>query len=51
MHPGYVATDMTAGKGVIQPKDSVEGMTKVIAGATAEDNGKFLDYKGEIVPW
>lgn len=51
MHPGYVATDMTAGKGVVQPKDSVEGMTKVIAGVTPEDSGKFFDYKGEIVPW
>lgn len=51
MHPGYVATDMTFGKGIIQPKDSVGGMMKVMASATPKDSGKFLNYEGTIVPW
>lgn len=51
MHPGYVATDMTAGKGVVQPKDSVEGMMKIIAGVTPEDSGKFFHFQGGFVPW
>lgn len=51
VHPGYVATDLTSHKGVVQPKDSVEGMLKVIEGVTLEDSGKFLHYQGGVVPW
>lgn len=51
VHPGHVATDMTGGVGVIQPKESVEGMIKAIGNVTFNDSGKFIDYEGGIVPW
>ncbi len=51
MHPGSVRTDMTGHKAPLSPKESVEGMIKVINGLGSQHNGKFIDYKGEIVPW
>ncbi len=50
-HPGYVQTDMNEGQGNITPAQSATGLTKVIAGLDAEDNGKFYDWQGKELPW
>lgn len=50
-HPGYVATDMNGHTGVIQPRESVEGMSKVIAGLTLQDSGRFYNNEGELLRW
>jgi NAD(P)-dependent dehydrogenase (short-subunit alcohol dehydrogenase family) len=51
LQPGYVNTDLTYGRGLLQPEDSVAGMTTVIAGLTQDDNGKFFDFTGPELPW
>ncbi|RLN20792.1 hypothetical protein BBJ28_00026748, partial [Nothophytophthora sp. Chile5] len=51
LQPGYVNTELTYGKGVVQPEDSVAGMTKVIASVTPEDTAKFFDFQGPELPW
>lgn len=51
LHPGWVQTDM-GGKGAhLTPEQSISGMTKVIAGLTPGDTGKFLNYDGAPIPW
>lgn len=53
LHPGVVDTDMAqAAKALfppemfITPETSAAGTLKLVAGLTAEDSGKFLDYDG-----
>jgi NAD(P)-dependent dehydrogenase (short-subunit alcohol dehydrogenase family) len=51
LHPGYVKTDMTGGKGLIDTETSVGGMMKAIE-ATDENVGfRFVDYKACLIPW
>ena len=51
MHPGWVKTRMGGAGAAITPEVSVTGLMKVIAGLSAEDNGKFYDYQGNTIPW
>jgi NAD(P)-dependent dehydrogenase (short-subunit alcohol dehydrogenase family) len=53
MHPGIVATSpvMARFPGAQPPADSVRRMMAVFDGLTAADNGRFLDYRGETMPW
>jgi NAD(P)-dependent dehydrogenase (short-subunit alcohol dehydrogenase family) len=54
MSPGHVATDMGSAGGRTAPltvDESVSGMLSVIAGLRIGDNGKFLQYNGEDLPW
>lgn len=62
--PGLVMTDMTnkamshpdlprpPEEYIVDVEESVAGMIKVISSATrATHGGKFIDYKGQTVPW
>lgn len=51
LHPGWVQTDMGGRGAPVQPKDSVQGLLKVIRGATVSMTGGFFDYKGDRVAW
>ena len=51
LHPGWVKTSMGGPEAPLSIEESVDGLIKVIDGLTAEDNGKFLDYKGTELPW
>jgi NAD(P)-dependent dehydrogenase (short-subunit alcohol dehydrogenase family) len=51
LHPGWVRTRMGGSRAPLSPKQSAEGLFKVLAGLTEEDNGVFLNYRGENVPW
>ncbi|MEM8562856.1 MAG: SDR family oxidoreductase [Pseudomonadota bacterium] len=51
LHPGYVQTDLNEGRGNITPKQSGDGLFKVIESLGPDDNGKFYDYQGEAMPW
>ena len=51
MHPGWVQTDMGGPQAAVTPPDSAAGILNVAAGLTADDNGKFYIYNGEIHPW
>lgn len=50
-HPGWVRTDMGGANADIAAEQSVAGMRRVIAGLTAQDNGRFLNYDGSAIPW
>ncbi|KAM9843623.1 C-signal-like [Aulostomus maculatus] len=51
LHPGWVRTDMGGEEGEIDAPVSVQGMLKVMASLTEEQNGAFLDYKGQTIAW
>ena len=35
----------------LTPEQSIAGMLKVIDGMTTADNGRYLTYAGEELPW
>ncbi|XP_067228184.1 C-signal-like [Chanodichthys erythropterus] len=51
LHPGWVKTEMGGEKAPLEPKESVEGMLRVIGSLTEMQHGGFMDYTGETVPW
>ncbi|ROL53075.1 hypothetical protein DPX16_8017 [Anabarilius grahami] len=51
LHPGWVKTEMGGEKAPLEPKESVEGMLRVIGSLTEKQHGGFMDYTGETVPW
>lgn len=51
LHPGWVRTEMGGPNALIDVQESVRGLRRVLAGLDREQSGRFLDYKGEIVPW
>ncbi|XP_048025202.1 C-factor-like [Megalobrama amblycephala] len=51
LHPGWVKTELGGEKAPLEPKESVEGMLRVIGSLTEKQNGGFLDWNGETVPW
>jgi NAD(P)-dependent dehydrogenase (short-subunit alcohol dehydrogenase family) len=53
LHPGLVGTNEMLAKfpGALKTNDSVAQMLTVIDGITPADNGRFIDYKGESMPW
>lgn len=53
LHPGLVGTNPQLMKfpGAIKTEDSVSQMLDVMGQLTIEDNGRFISYKGETMPW
>lgn len=51
LDPGWVSTDMGGPNAPITPDQAVEGMVQVIDSLTARDNGRFLNWRGEELPW
>ncbi|HWU25529.1 MAG TPA: SDR family oxidoreductase [Rhizomicrobium sp.] len=51
VHPGWVKTDMGGANAPLEPHESVAGMRGVIAKLRASDSGRFLDYRGQEIPW
>lgn len=53
LHPGLVGTNPRLAKfpGALKTEDSVRQMMSVIEGITIEDNGRFISYEGETMPW
>ncbi|XP_034567155.1 C-factor-like [Notolabrus celidotus] len=51
LHPGWVRTDMGGEDGDIDAQESVQGMLRVLDSLTEKQNGSFLDYKGNTIPW
>lgn len=51
-HPGWVQTRMTRNEDApMTPEESIGGMLRVIESLGPDDSGKFLDWKGNEVPW
>ena len=51
IHPGWVKTDMGGPNAPMTAQESVQGIIRLISDYSENYNGKFLDYKGDIVPW
>jgi NAD(P)-dependent dehydrogenase (short-subunit alcohol dehydrogenase family) len=51
LHPGWVRTDMGGSEADLSVAESAEGILKVIADLTPEDNGKFYTWDGQEYPW
>jgi hypothetical protein len=51
-HPGWVRTTMLYCENApLQPAESIGGMIRVIESLELDDSGKFLDWKGNELPW
>jgi NAD(P)-dependent dehydrogenase (short-subunit alcohol dehydrogenase family) len=50
-HPGWVRTRMGGAEAPLSPAESAAGLTRVLLGLSAKDNGSFYDYLGEVRPW
>ena len=51
LHPGYVRTDMTGGRGTVEPTDAARGLLERIDELTLETSGQFRRATGEALPW
>lgn len=49
--PGWVQTDQGGPSAPLKPKESIEGMIKVLENLNKKDNGKFLQYDGKELNW
>jgi len=50
-HPGWVRTDLGGSTAPILPQDSARCIRQIIAKLGPSDNGAFLNYDGETIPW
>jgi NAD(P)-dependent dehydrogenase (short-subunit alcohol dehydrogenase family) len=51
LHPGWVQTDMGGSGATVSPQESVAGLLRVIGGLRDADSGRFLDWRGQSLPW
>ena len=51
LHPGWVQTDMGGAGATVTPADSVAGLLRVIGGLKLAGSGRFLDWRGQPLPW
>ncbi len=51
LNPGWVRTEMGGTHADLSPDEAVAGLLAVIDGAAIADSGRFLDWRGEDVPW
>ena len=53
LHPGMVATNAETARlpGAMPTEASVSQMIALIDNLTPADNGRFIDYRGETMPW
>ena len=51
LHPGWVQTDIGGAGATVTPADSVAGLLRVIDGLKLSDSGRFLDWRGQSLPW
>ena len=50
LHPGWVRTDMTSRNGLIDTAQSAGGLISVLE-SDLPLNGRWYDYKHEVIPW
>lgn len=51
LHPGWVMTEMGGGQATVPVPDAVQGLLRVIDGSGPGQSGRFLDWRGEPLPW
>lgn len=51
VHPGYVRTGMTGGRGTIEAAEAANGILARVAELTPERSGSFVHARGGELPW
>ncbi|XP_028595296.2 C-signal-like [Podarcis muralis] len=51
IHPGGVKTHLGVEQGVLSVASSTRGIIQVLSRLSDQDNGTFLDWEGQTVPW
>jgi len=51
LHPGYVRTDMTGGRGFVDADESASGLLQRIEELSLDNTGGFWHANGERLPW
>jgi NAD(P)-dependent dehydrogenase (short-subunit alcohol dehydrogenase family) len=51
LHPGYVRTDMTEGRGLVDAPEAAAGLRARIKALSLESSGGFWHANGERLPW
>lgn len=51
LNPGWVRTGMGGEQAPTLPAESAAGLHRVLEGLTPADNGRFLSFEGEELPW
>ena len=51
LHPGWVQTEMGGAGADGSPQDSATGLLAVIGGLGEGESGRFLDWRGQPLPW
>jgi NAD(P)-dependent dehydrogenase (short-subunit alcohol dehydrogenase family) len=51
LHPGFVRTEMTGGRGDVDPATAAAALTQRLDELDAERSGRFWHAKGEELPW
>ena len=51
LHPGYVDTDMTEGRGSLSPQESARGLMARLETLTLDDSGGFWHTDGRALHW
>ena len=51
LHPGWVRTDMGGSAADLDVATSAADLRRLLAGLTADDNGRFLNHDGQPIDW
>lgn len=51
LHPGWVRTDMGGSSADISVEESCQGLINILKNLKPTQNGKFLQYNGQELPW
>jgi NAD(P)-dependent dehydrogenase (short-subunit alcohol dehydrogenase family) len=51
LHPGFVKTDMTGGRGTVEPEVAAAGLLARLEALNMENSGSFWHANGEVLPW
>jgi len=51
LHPGFVRTGMTGGRGSVEPKDAAAGLIARLDAANLQTSGHFFHADGSELPW
>lgn len=51
LHPGWVRTEMGGEKATVPVEEAVAGLLAVIDRLSSADSGRFLDWRGQALPW
>jgi NAD(P)-dependent dehydrogenase (short-subunit alcohol dehydrogenase family) len=51
LHPGWVQTEMGGKDATVPAEVSVRGLLEVLDALDLQGSGRFLDWRGEALPW